>query len=356
MIVHIGERRIVIPEELEASISEECGANALTVFGLAREWIQGRDTFIFQSSGSSGVPGSVELSRALIEWSAANTSKALGTTSEKALLCLPASRIGGAMLVFRSLMLDWQLVVMEPSMNPMSNVPVQHDYTLVSLVPSQLYSILEDADSLKKLFQFKHVLIGGEPLLESREQKLLNSAGMHKTRFYHTYGMTETASHVALRPLGDSLYQAFEGVNLQLGSDSELHIRIPELKFSLQTGDRAEIQSDGRFRLLGRNRFVVNSAGLKISLEEAEHEFTELLVRKSDEFLYLWKEEDDKLGERLVLMTNLEIPRVEATLRNNVTPYHIPKRFYLLDKPIFTESGKPDRVAMHRLALSRNPM
>lgn len=327
--------------------------NDAAVVHLLRDWRSGSQ-MRFKSSGSSGPPREFLLSRDLILWSIRNTAKAVHTGAENALLAIPASRIGGAMLVLRSFVLNWDLQVVEPSRDPMRSISSDHEFTITSIVPAQLYRILDHSESLQKLLRFKRVLIGGEPIRPDRERFLLSAVQNDGPWIYHTYGMTETASHIALRKLGEPFYTPFDGVSVDIDAEQDLGIHIPHLDLHFRTGDRAELLGEGKFRILGRNRFVVNSAGLKIPIEETEVFFLEILQPRIEEFIALWKEEDRELGERLILITNMPITSSDEKLRERVDHYLIPKKYYFLDEPIYTESGKPDRIAMHLKVLSQN--
>ena len=80
--------------------------------------------------------------------------------------------------------------------------------------------------------------------------------------------MTETLSHVALRPLNgpeaSAGYRPFEGVSLSLSARGTLVIHAPELCVSdLETNDVARLYDDGTFMIVGRADNVVNSGGRK---------------------------------------------------------------------------------------------
>ena len=94
--------------------------------------------------------------------------------------------------------------------------------------------------------------------------------------------MTETLSHVALRPLNGPEasvgYRPFEGVSLSLSARGTLVIHAPELCSSdLETNDVVRLHADGTFTIVGRADNVVNSGGVKIQIEEEERRLKELI-------------------------------------------------------------------------------
>ena len=69
----------------------------------------------------------------------------------------------------------------------------------LSLVPTQLKRLIEDAHALRCLRQFDSIFIGGASVNKS----LLSKALEAQLSLVLTYGMTETAAMVALRPVTD---------------------------------------------------------------------------------------------------------------------------------------------------------
>ena len=92
---------------------------------------------------------------------------------------------------------------------------------------------------------------------------------------YHTYGMTETATHIALRRLnGPERSDAFvplPGVELALDDRGCLAIRGAVTAGAwLQTNDIVDLRSDGSFVWLGRWDNVINTGGIKVQIEQVE--------------------------------------------------------------------------------------
>jgi O-succinylbenzoic acid--CoA ligase len=352
MIWNIGQTNYTIRDQIDLKNlgSVGYGAAQRSVLHVLNDWFRSGQIHL-ETSGSTGLPSRISIDKNLVQWSVNSTAKALNLANEKAFICIPLTKIGGVMLLMRSLILDWEIEVEEPSSNPMLNLATNHDFTTISLVPFQLYHIMEDQVSFNKLKRFKTVLIGGEALYPNRENDLLDRLKTSHTQVYHTYGMTETASHIGLRRLGEQYYQAFEDVVLSNAVDGSLRIQIPLIGVDVLSSDVVEILSGNRFQLIGRSEFIVNSAGLKLQLEEVENRLR-LKIPELTNFL-LWKEPDTYLGERLIMLTESDISPLKNNIETLLPKYEWPRKYYVIDKIVYTESGKKDRAKSYE-RISRN--
>lgn len=259
--------------------------------------------FELSTSGSTGKPKKKFLSRAKIVLSCQNTASAIpGIQTQKTLCALPTNKMGGFMQMARAL--QWGIIceVHKPSSNPMTPLSTSHDFENISLSSLQVHTILNHADSRKKLRRFKTVLVGGGMLDATLIQSFQD---FDRTSIFVTYGMTETYSHVALQKLPSDSYQPLTGVEIKLGKGNEICIRseITDHQW-LMTNDIGEMLKDGSFKVLGRIDNVVVSGGLKFQIEDIE-----AIIQEHIEGPYfLSKKEDVVLGEKLVLVTpNKEI-------------------------------------------------
>ncbi len=311
------------------------------------EWFA-KDGVKITTSGSTGKPKTIYLPKNLIEWSAKQTRDVLQLKNEKVHLCIPVTKIGGRMLLLRSIIYNWDVQIDQPSGNPMVGLNEDHACTLISIVPYQLTHILKDISSIKKLLRFKTVLIGGAELPIVVEKQLVELARSEETQFYMSYGMTETASHIALRKIGTTEpnhYTLFSGVLTDILDNGCLTVYIPEVDWKTETNDRVEVHKD-QLHYMSRLDDVINSGGLKFSMGDVEKEIISLLVKEQiDCELIVWKMSDLTLGEKLVfvgLNNNVETRIVEIVTKY-VTAYNRPKVYFWTDKFLRTESGKIDR-------------
>lgn len=116
-----------------------------------------------------------------------------------------------------------------------------------------------------------NIIIGGAPLEPEMEASLKSRPGT--TRYFATYGMTETCSHVALRPIGESHFSAMPGITFDIDARGCLIINAPQYSFRrLTTNDIVALVDNRTFIWRGRFDNVINSGGIKIFPEELERQ------------------------------------------------------------------------------------
>ena len=229
---------------------------------------------IVESSGSSGVPKRIEVELAPLLASARASLEAIGGPGQW-LLALPVNFIAGIQVLVRSILADTQPVMLNPSVafTPMGFARAASLMTgtrrYSSVVPAQLNRLAAAAVSddfvLKQLRSFDAILVGGQAPDAAALEKL-RSLGV---RLIVTYGMTETC--------GGCVYDgvALPGVTLKISPEGRISIGGETLaNGSLQprliTNDLGQLNADARLTVLGRADRVINSGGLKLSLDAVE--------------------------------------------------------------------------------------
>lgn len=329
---------------------------------FAEQWLGGRTEFTIHTSGSTGEPKPILWKRELMELSARNTLNALDIQpTDKIFLCLSVHTAGGLMMLVRGLMAGLPVKVAEPSGNPMEALPRDHDYTFASFVPLQMHHILamQDFTSVPKLNRFRKVLIGGASMNNEWSRRFTDL----DPEFYHTYGMTETYSHIALRKLngvGATVrYVPLPGAQVSKDREERLVINGPITKYAdIVTNDRVKIYPDGSFEILGRMDNIINSGGVKIQLEKVDDAIMRLKQFRGREF-FTWYVPDEELGQKLITIIKGEpleaMDEYEARvdLRSFLEKYEVPKQFFYTPHFILTESGKIQRQKTAELALKK---
>ena len=307
-------------------------------------WQEGEKSFTLKTSGSTGTPKKIRLSKEMLQWSAENTYAALELQNEYILCCLPVTKTGGFMQLIRALVWDCPIYFSAPSANPLAELP-HYDFTITSLTPHQVNNCI--ARSVNQLNSFQNILIGGAPLVEKQATTLLQVAP--STTFWETYGMTETASHIALKNLTNknSYFTPLQGVKLSTKNDV-LCIAIPELDFAITTNDMALIHTQ-EFEIRGRADDIINSGGIKINPTEIEPIISSLLEDNGiKNAFYLGKKIDHHLGEKMVLVmetkpTVLSLNLLEI-IKTNLPQYSAPKEIHWVDQLTYTDTGKVIRT------------
>jgi O-succinylbenzoic acid--CoA ligase len=181
------------------------------------------------------------------------------------------------------------------------------------------------------------VLIGAAGISETLEDALKSVSG---TDFYHTYGMTETYSHVALRRIGEPGFSFILPTEASLNGNGCLQFSntLTENRV-LQTSDVAIFANDGTFRITGRADNVINSGGVKISAERVEaiiHQHSGM----AEGTFFCAGIPDVILGEKLVLVLLKGISAPDLQKIPFEYTYLRPKEVVFAERFIFTETQK----------------
>ena len=320
------------------------------VFEFCQEWKLGKNEFLFHTSGSTGKPKPIYLSRLSMIESANMTMDWLHLQEgDNVLLCLPIEYIAGAMMLVRALVLKLNIVLVEPSQNPLEEITKPINIHLASFVTTQWSTILQSNPNLFTFFsEVKGILIGGSELTSSVE--LLTKE--IQLPIFQTYGMTETSSHIAFRQISseDAIYQCLKDVQIKLNDQGCLCIHSPStLNQWIETNDVAELIHVNQFSILGRNDFAINSGGRKIHpeiIEKCCHSFFAQHSITCKTFAYGL--DDDFYGQKLVLFIetidelNIQIQLIDY-LKFNLESWEVPKQFIVLPEFLYTKTGKIDR-------------
>ncbi len=200
---------------------------------------------ILTTSGSSGEPKGVMLSRAALVASATATHERLGGPGQWVLPMKPYF-VGGLQILTRSLLAGYAPVIAwdHPDLTAAAAaMTAPRRYT--AMVPTQLARYLEtSADALRR---FDAIVIGGAAMPASLKERAL-AAGVAAIP---AYGMTETGSGCVYA--GEPL----AGTSLRL-EDERILISGPTLfsGYRLRPEVTAEVLRDGWFRTQDRGRFV----------------------------------------------------------------------------------------------------
>jgi O-succinylbenzoic acid--CoA ligase len=332
---------------------------------------------VVTTSGSTGVPKSVALSRDALTASALATADRIGDGAW--LLALPAGYVAGLQVLVRSLVADREPAILSGAFTPQSFAAAalmmastergERVPTYTSLVPAQLSKLLDAAEHdtavLAAVRSFETILIGGQALpaitLERAE-----AAGVRVVR---TYGSTETSGGcvydgVPLRGVkvriergevqvsGPTLADGYVG-DERLTAD--VFLRDPDGTRWYRTGD-AGLFEHGRLRVRGRLDNVIVSGGINVSLDRVERVVrgipgldTAVVVGVPDE---RWGEASvivASKGEALRRSEAVQLEEARAAVQAEIGAHARPARLILVDELETLPSGKPDREAIRRV-------
>ena len=321
------------------------------------EWNNESEYVEVKTSGSTGEPKRMMVEKRRMLNSARITCDFLGLKpGDTALLCMSTDYIAGKMMIVRSIERDLRLISVPPSGHPLANFPLStflrpfgskrpkaerhFPLSFAAMVPMQVYNSLQVPEEKERLMAIRHLIIGGGAIDDAMEAELRK----FPNAVWSTYGMTETLSHIALRrisgPEASEWYIPFPTVKLSTTDEGCLVIDAPEVcADTLVTNDIVELKPDGRFRVLGRKDNVICSGGIKIQIEEVEHELKPY-VRVP---YIISKKKDEKFGEIVVLLTEGDTDEMRAICEKYLPKYHRPKLYPHIDQIPLTETGKPAR-------------
>lgn len=320
-----------------------------------RQWDDNSEHIIAHTSGSTGIPKEILLPKNDIKVSAKATNQRFELNASSRLLCpLSAEYIAGKMMIVRAILANCEIAFCKPSNDFWDHENVrdyilQRHIDLLPVVPSQC-SIITESDSPSNytslLRQIRNIIIGGAAVPKATENKLL-TFDTHSTHFFATYGMTETCSHVALRPIGDNHFYAMPQIAFSTDKRGCLTITAPSYSFKqLQTNDIVTLLSDDCFIWIGRHDNVINSGGIKIFPEELEKKLDGHLPSN----FYIKGIADSKWGEAVSLVIEdneiakaLSNDEILDICRNSLSSKEMPKTIIRVTKLPTTANGKLKR-------------
>lgn len=314
----------------------------LTVDAFLSEWRSPLPYVTAHTSGSTGAPKPVRLPKKLMLRSASRTNLFFGIGLWSRLhLCLSPDYIAGKMMVVRALTAGCTLTCEEASNNPLADPQMTQGrrISLLAVVPSQLPALLDHPERLRIV---DNILVGGSSIPTALRRRLACAP----ITAWESYGMTETASHVALRPVtADSNlpFTLLPGITCSLSEQGALMLSADDSltadSCTVITNDCAEVLSQRSFRLLGRLDNVINSGGIKIHPLQVEAECADLLA--SFQPCYVTSRQDEKWGERVVLATLHPVPdTLLQALRQRLGHIRAPKEVIILPFFDYTSTGK----------------
>lgn len=321
------------------------------------DWLVAQDAgpVVVATSGSSGTPKQVVLSRDAVVASAAASAARLGGSGPW-LLALPSSYVAGLNVLARSLLAGHRPVVLGDR-SP-RDARVVGGY--LSLVPTQLHRWLDRPADARALAAFDAVLVGGGPI----DATLKVRAGDAGVRLVSTYGMAETC--------GGCVYDGLplDGVGLALAADGRVRLTGPTLFDGylddpaataevlvdgwFHTSDAGLLDDDGRLRILGRVDDMVVSGGVNVPAAAVAARLREHPLVGAADVVGL---ADPEWGQRVVAVLSLAEPDATLTLdeaRAWVGELHprawAPREVIVVPVVPMLANGKVDRLAVRALA------
>ena len=172
--------------------------------------------------------------------------------------------------------------------------------------------ILKNETSHAKFNNIQKVLLGGAEIPHG----LLQPIKGLKRKVYYGYGMTETASHIALTEIHDTDegFDVLPGVEIQIGHEGIIVISIPAFNLQISTHDIGNMENN-KLVVLGRKEHYINSGGVKIHANELEGIISKVLEgRVKDISFVVLGLPHPVLGEAISVIT--EKKAIASEMRN----------------------------------------
>lgn len=299
------------------------------------EWRNEETVIRVKTSGSTGSPKIISLDKEFVRAGAVRTNSFFSIDAGSRLhSCISADFIGGKMMGVRSEVSGCRLSWETPSNQPLSTLGKDEVIDLLAVVPSQILHIISNLENMPEI---RAVIIGGSAIHPGLRKKII-STGINA---FETYGMTETASHIALRKVeeGEEFFSVLPGISVSLDNRECLVIKF-ESGEKIITNDLAVVADPGRFKIIGRFDNVIISGGKKVNPEDVERRISALI--KGD--YLITSRPDEKWGERVVLLIEGEKDNYDgnlmATLKKLLNPFEVPKEIEWVSQLKRTPNGK----------------
>lgn len=311
------------------------------------DWYDNNTTSIeVYTSGSTGKPKAIQHTKQVMAAHARLTCETLQLPPcVTAWLCLPAHKIGGMMMLVRSLVNRMDLLCTKPSGSPFSVLEEKHPVVFAALTPMQLKSAINDAELFRKMNCIQTILLGGETV----SAELLQHLQRAENNIYSTFGMTETISHIALKKISgtnpNEHYHTLKGITVSTDERNCLTINAPAFGVHhLVTNDMVEILSPTAFNWLGRIDNIINTGGIKVIPEQVEQKLLPFI----DAPFFIVGIPDEKTGERVALVVEKEtLDNDEKTSLQNcfsvLGKYEVPRTILHTAKFERADNGKVKR-------------
>ncbi|WP_375239559.1 AMP-binding protein [Aurantibacter sp.] len=296
-------------------------------------WLNNEAVVKVKTSGSTGKPKTIYLSKEVMKASALATGLFFNLKpTQSALLCLPVSYIAGKMMLVRAMVLGLEIDTIIPKID--LDINSKH-YDFVAMIPSQVEK------NLDVLNQFSILIIGGGTVSHALKKELQSI----ETSVFETYGMTETITHIAIKPINKIDYKPYFKTlpNITISQDNRncLVIKAPQLnKETIITNDVVNLYSETEFEWLGRIDNVINSGGLKLFPEKIEAKLEPFIKER----FFIAAQKNQIYGEVAILIVESKTNQLNTSIFKSLNKSEIPKAVYNIPNFVETSSGKIQRI------------
>ncbi|MEM9950412.1 MAG: o-succinylbenzoate--CoA ligase [Chloroflexota bacterium] len=337
--------------------------------------------FIVHTSGTSGKPKGATLTYGNVFYSAMASAYRIGHHTNDVWLCvLPLFHVGGLSVFIRAMLYGitvdlYEKFDVEAINRALTNDPI----TLISLVPTMLYRLLETRET-QWTDSLRLVLLGGAATTSDLMQRCIDENIPVAT----TYGLSEASSQVATTLAGDAVKKAgtvgkplmftqikivdddgnpqasgdygevlVKGMTVMQGYYNNPDATAKTIRDGwLHTGDIGYLDADGDLFLVQRRSDLIITGGENVYPAEVEAvlrqlpDIAQVAVVGVDD-----AEWGQKVATAIVLTENATLSTEDVTIyaRQHLAGYKIPRLVRFVDALPLTGSGKIQRNAVREL-------
>jgi amino acid adenylation domain-containing protein len=344
----------------------------------------GNDTaYILYTSGSTGMPKGVEVTRDALLNFIEGVSEIIDFSAGKQIACL--TTVSFDIFFLESLMalhkgLTVVLANEDEQRNPklMAKLIQENKIDMIQLTPSRMQLLSNHDKSLSCLKNVKEIMIGGESfplsllktLQENTTAKIYNMYGPTETTIWSTVSDLTNKDRVDIgQPIknteiyivdeslyilpngqageiciaGKGLAKGYVGRN-DLTAENFIYLpQNPEIKV-YRSGDLGRYRDGGNLEYLGRTDNQVKVRGYRIELEEIESYLNQFKGVNQSVVIALETSDTDKILQAFYTSANnINAKEISDYLSTKIPPYMIPSIFKRIEEFIQTANGKIDR-------------
>jgi fatty-acyl-CoA synthase len=348
------EPTLFLAEDEYAGLAEATGRSFERLArptGAGRDLSDARDDdglFLVYTSGTTGKPKGAVLTHANTFWT--NLSFDLGSgvhEDDVVLQVLPQFHVGGWNVQALLAWLKGARVVLERQFEPARTLRLIEEKrvtTLMGVPPIYLFLAQETGFAGADLSSLERAVVGGAPMPEP----LLETWAARGTAVIQGYGLTEAAPNVLCLPPEDAVRRiGFAGrpypfVEVRLSAEEELQVRGPNVfagywrnpeataeAFTsdgwLRTGDVADRDEEGFYRIKGRLKDMYISGGENVYPAEVEAVLHEHPAVRDAAVVGVPDERWGEVGLAFVVAEGVEEPELIAWCAERLATFKVPR-------------------------------
>ena len=310
------------------------------------------------TSGTTGIPKSIELTHANFDaMAAANALRLGGEASQRWLGTLPLFHIGGLATLYRCAVYGASIALEARFDAARACEALDEGVTHASFVPTMLERVLE-VRGAKPFRGMRAVLIGGGPMTTATLRRA-RAAGLPVVQ---TYGLTEACSQVTTEVLeaadGTTAGPAMPGIEVRIAEPDasgvgEIEVSGPTIAKGLgpwlRTKDLGRLDDQGRLTIFARRMDLILTGGENVYPAEVEAALKE---HPSIRDVAVAPRADREWGQvpvAVVVAGDVDDASLTAWARERLASFKVPRAWLRVESVPRNATGKIDRLQLRAI-------